>query len=203
MPEAAGLPIAERRPVCLAGILDDDQAVPIGDRRIMSISATRPEMDPGRWPGPRRDRGLDPLCVDEIRVRPDVDEDRRGTSREDRVGGRGERVRHRDHLVAGLQADPGEDRHQGEGSVADRDRVTDTDEVGPEAFQLGYLATLGDHPAAEDLGHGGDLLGAQVRAGDRDHAVLLGGPGPLLGRFGVWTWRRPTQLGLARPVRAA
>jgi hypothetical protein len=33
--------------------------------------------------------------------------------------------------------------------------------------------------------------------------VLLGGPGPLLGRFGVWTWRRPTQLGLARPVRAA
>ena len=98
------------------------------------MSATRPN----RWTGQiarvrGRDRRLDPLGVDEVGVRLDVDEDRRRAGVEDRVRRRGERVRDGDDLVARPEPEAGEDRHQGERPVADGDRVADAAELGPRA----------------------------------------------------------------------
>ena len=123
VPEAAGLPAAERRAVRLAGVLDDGQAVAVGDRLDHVHVGDEPEeVDRADRPGPRRDRRLDPLGVDQVGVRLDVDEDRRGAGVEDRVGRRGEGVRDGDDLVARPEAEAGEDGHQGERAVGHRDR---------------------------------------------------------------------------------
>ena len=149
------------------------------------MSATSPK----RWTGqiaarPGRDRRLDPLGVDQVRVWLDVDEDGRRAGVQDRVGGRGERVRDGDHLVARLEADPGEDRHERERAVGHRHGMPDTAELRPLALQLGDLATLREHAAGEHLGDGRDLLGSDVRARDRDHA---GAPSVMAGPRCSWS----------------
>ncbi len=177
--EAPHPPTTEGRPVGLAGILDDRQAVALGDggdRRHVGRQAEQVD----RADGPRsgRDRGLDPARVDQVRVAFDVDEDRRRAGRQDRADGRVERMADRDDLVARPEAEALEDAHQRHGPVADRDRVLDADERGEPLLELGDAAPAGEHPALQHLGDGGDLLGADVRPGDRDHASA---PGPSAG----------------------
>ena len=106
MAEAARATAAEGRPVGLAGVLDDDQAVAVGDRLDhVHVGHEAEQVDRADRPGSRRDRRLDPLRVDQVRVGLDVDEDRRGARVQDRVGRGRERVRDGDDLVARLEAD--------------------------------------------------------------------------------------------------
>ena len=171
VPERARHPAAERCAMGLAGILDHDQAVAIGNRPDhVHVRDEAEQVDRADRPRPGGDGLLDLRGIDQVRVRLDVDEDRVGAGREDRVGGRREGVADRDHLVAGLEADAGEDRHQGQRAVAHRDRVLHADVLGPAGLELGDLLALGQHPALEDLGDRIDLFLADVGTGDRDHA---------------------------------
>ena len=61
-------------------------------------------------------------------------------------------------------------------------------ERGPALLQLGDLPALGDHAAVQDFRDGGDLLGAEIGAGGRDHAetpVLDAGRSDERAAFGV------------------
>jgi hypothetical protein len=188
VPEAPRPPAAEGGPVGLAGILHDHESVPVGDGPDhVHVGHQTEEVNRADRPRPRGDGGLDPLGVDQVRVGFDVDEDRGGSGVEDRVRRRGERVRDRDHLVAGLEADAREDRHQRQRAVGHRHGMADAAELGPLALELGDLAALREHAAREDLGDGRDLLGADVWACDRDHA---GAPWVMAGPR--CSWRAPS-----------
>ena len=90
--------------------------------------------------------------------------------------GRVERVADGDDLVARSEVEAREDRHLRDRPVAHRDRVADADELRPAPFELRDAAAAGEHPAAQDLGDGGDLGVVDIGASDRDHAVDLGLP---------------------------
>ena len=159
----------------LAGVLDDGQAVPVGDGRDrVHVGRQAEQVDRADRAGPRRDRRLDPRGVDVVGVGLDVDEDGRRPGGQDRADGRVERVADGDDLVARPEAEALEDAHQRDGAVADRDRVLRADEGREALLQLGDSPAAGEHPALEHLGHGGDLLRPDVRPGDRDHARHLG-----------------------------
>ena len=111
-------------------------------------------------------------AIDVVGLRVDVDEDRRGAGVQDRRDGGVERVPDRDDLVARPQTQPGEDAHLGDGPVADRDGVLDPDERRPALLELGDPLAAGEHPAAQDLGDGGDLGVVDVGAGDRDQGLV-------------------------------
>jgi hypothetical protein len=169
--EAAGLSPAVGRAMRLARVLDDDEPVPVGDGPDhVHVGDETEQMDRADRPGSRGDGRFDLLRVDQIRVRLDVDEHGRRAGKENRVRGRGERVSDGDHLITRLEPDPSEDRHQRQRPVAHRNRVLHPHQLRPLGFELGDLAALRDHPAAQHLGDGGDLFGSQVGSGDRDHA---------------------------------
>ena len=171
MPEAADAPAVERCAVRLAGVLDDREPVPLGDRGDRGhVRGQAEQVDRADRLRARRDRRLDPVSVDHVRVRLDVDEDRRRSGREDRTGGRVERVTDRDHLVTGSEPHAGVDDHQRDRPVGDRDRVADTDVLRPVRLELGDLRALGEHPAAQDVGDGGDLLFADIGT---DEGIML------------------------------
>ena len=139
------------------------------------------EVDRADRPRPRRDRRLDPAGVDDVRVGLDVDEHRRRAGVQDRAGRRVERVADRDDLVAGLEAEPGEDRTSGRAcrcssAIAWRD----AEELGPALLELGDPATLREHAAREDLGDGRDLLRRRCpggRSGSCWAPSVTAGPG--------------------------
>ena len=76
------------------------------------------------------DHGLDLARVEVQRRRVDVGEDRRGAAARDRLGGREERERRADHLVAGADAERVEREHERVGAVGDADRVLDGEVLG-------------------------------------------------------------------------
>ena len=118
----------------------------------------------------------------------------------------------------GSEAHPREDAHLGDGPVAHRDRVADADELRPAFLELRDALATGEHPAAQDLGDGGDLGVVDVGAGDRDHgsasrsvspvavvgvAAAAAGAGELrVGRVAPDLRRRGMPLGVHEPVAA-
>ena len=172
VPEAADLATAEFRPVRLAGVLDDGDAVPIGDRPDhVHVGGQAEEVDGADGPGPRRDGGLDARGVDDVRVRLDVDEDRRGAGVQDPADRRVERMPDRDDLIARPEAEALEDAHERDRAVAHGDGVLRAAEGGPALLEFGGPPAPGEHAALEDGGDGGDLFRADIRACDGDHAL--------------------------------
>ena len=162
----------------LAGVLDDGQPVTVGDGHDrVHVRRQAEQVDRADRLGPRRDGGLDPVGVDQVRVGLDVDEDRRRAGEQDRADGRVEGVADGDDLVARPQPEARVDAHQRDGAVADRDRVLDPDEGGEPLLELGDALAAGQHPALEDCGDGGDLLGPDVGSCDWDHADTPGRSG--------------------------
>ena len=116
----AGEPGAVR----LAGVLDDGDA--LGPRQLedrVEVERAPVEMDGDHRARARRDRALDQLGRDERGARIDVDEARRRARQRDRLGGRDERVRRHDHLVAAADAERAQRQHQGFGARGDADGV--------------------------------------------------------------------------------
>ena len=101
VPEAADPSAPELGAVRLAGILDDRQAVTVGDGHDrLDVGRQAEQVDRADRSRPGRDRRLDPAGVDVVRVGLDVDEDRRRAGGQDRADGRVEGVADRDDLVA-------------------------------------------------------------------------------------------------------
>ena len=85
-------------------------------------------------------RALDVGRVEVQRRRVDVGEDGRRADARDRLGGRVERERGADHLVAGADPDRVEHEHDRVGAVRDADRLLDAEVLGRlalEALDLG------------------------------------------------------------------
>ncbi len=120
---------------------------------------------------PGRDGRGHLVRIDVIGLAVDIDEHRRRACVQDRRDRGVERVPDRDDLVTRAETHPREDAHLGDGPVAHRDRVSDADERRPPILELRDAPAPGQHPAAQDLGDGGDLGVVDVRTGDRDHAV--------------------------------
>ncbi len=95
----------------------------------------------------------------------DVDEDRDRALVEDRLEGPGERVRGRDDLVARLDTDRVERRVDGGGPGVQEQRVPGAHEARPLALERRHLgrADTTQHPAFEDAGDRGAILGPDVR----------------------------------------
>src|SRR5262249_5439540 len=93
------------------------------------------EMDGHDRLRPRRDPGGHVLGIEVQRDRVDVREDRRRTSPRDRLGGRVERERGTDDLVARADLHRVEDEDESVGAVGDADRVWDAEVVGGLALE--------------------------------------------------------------------
>src|SRR5262245_24802169 len=78
----------------------------------------------------------------------------------------------RDDLVASAQAEPLEDAHQGDGPIADGDRMPGPDERRETFLNLGDSASRGGHAALKPLGHATDPLRTDIRAAERAHAPI-------------------------------
>ncbi len=171
VPEAPDPAAAVLRAVRLAGVLDDGEAVALRqlDERV-HVGGQAEQVDRADGLRPGRDGRGHAVRVDVVGLGVDVHEDRRGAGVQDRGHRRVERVADGDDLIARPKAHAREDAHLRDGPVAHRDRVADADERRPTLLELRDALATGQHPAAQDLGDGGDLGLVDVGAGDRDHA---------------------------------
>ena len=127
------------RAVRLTGVLDDVQAMPVGDVEDL-VEVARA----GRWIWTAmmaRVRGpilrLDLAGIEVVRPRVDVDEDRDAELLEDRLPRPGERERGRDDLVAGLEADAVQRRMDRGGAGVEQEARRSPDERRPLVLEGG------------------------------------------------------------------
>ena len=171
-PELAGPPAVIRRAVSLGGVLDDREAVALGDRdERIHVGHEPVQVDRHDRLRPGRDGRLHEVGVHREVLGPDVHEDRAGARAQDDADGGVEAEADRDDLVARADAEAVQDRLLGEGPVGHEDGVADAAIGGPGLLEgLGLLAH-GEHPRAEDFEDGFFFGGTDVRSRDRDHAL--------------------------------
>ena len=99
-----------------------------------------------------RDRALDLGRVEVERDRVDVGEDRRRAAAGDRLGGREERERRADHLVARADLERVEREHERVGAVRDADRLLDAEVLGRLALEALDLGPEDEAAALEGAG---------------------------------------------------
>ncbi len=139
----------------LAGILDQRQAVAVGDRpQRRHVGRPAVQVDRQDAGGPGGDGRLDLLGIDVVGGRIHVDEHRGGAGMVDGVDGGDEGVGHRDDLVTGPDPHRPQDQLQGREARVDPDTVADP-AVGGELLLEGHdRLTEHEVPAVEDLGDG-------------------------------------------------
>ena len=152
------------------GVLEQRDAARHCGLELLPRSRTAEEMDDEDSLRPRRQGGRDRLGRHVHRLRVDVHEHRPGAHERNDVGGCGEGVGRDDHLVA--RPDPeGQHREmQCRRSRGDDDRVLDLTRGGERALELLDPRAHGQLAAPEDLLDRGQLLGAEIRPGETDHA---------------------------------
>ena len=111
----------------------------------------------------RRDLRGDVVDVDVHRRRVDVGEDGRRTAARDRLGGRVERERRADDLVAGADLHRVEHDHDRVRAVRDADRLRDAEERGRLLLECPEVRPTDELPAVEDLAEAGLELRDQRR----------------------------------------
>ena len=179
LPEAAHAAPVQGSAVGLGGVLEDHEAVGLGDGQdLVHRSGVAVQVDRHDGAGAGRDRLLDRGGRQRVGAQVDVGEDGGGPRDGDGVGGGGEGEGGHDHLVA--RPDPGGQQPQVEG----RGPRVDGDGAGPRRhgarellLEGGDLGALGDHARAHDRGDGGDLLLADQGA-RRGHEGGAHSPSP-------------------------
>ena len=99
-----------------------------------------------------RDRALDLGRIEVQRGRVDVGEDRRRAAARDRLGGREERERRADDLVAGADLERVEREHERVRAVGDADRLLDAEVLGGLALERLDLGAEDEAAAVEGAG---------------------------------------------------
>ena len=102
----------------------------------------------------------------------DVGEDRSGARVHDGIGGGDESERARDHLVTRADAMRQERQEESGRAVAGRDSVRRAHGRRELAFKRADALTLGERARAQHLQHGRFLLGAKLRARERNHVSI-------------------------------
>ena len=120
--------------------------------------------------GPRGDRLLDQRLVDVQRVGADVDEDRPGPEPDDGVGGRDERERRQDHLVARPQV-----AQHGGHLERRRARRRHQHFRNREAILQDPTTSLREVAIAGDVAEG-DSLGNVIKLFTGDERLVVGNP---------------------------
>jgi hypothetical protein len=161
--DPVGVDGAER----LARVLDDRQPVPLERGYVRRIAEDVHRQQGFRAGG---DGGGGGLRIEIESARVDVDEHRPRPLVEDRVRGRDERKRRRDHLIAVGDADGTQREVQRRGAGGDRGGVTCADALGECLLERRDARAEGEMPRAEHLDDGGLLLRTEDRSRERDHA---------------------------------
>ena len=174
--EAAEPPQAAARTALPSGsegprrVLEQRDAV--GHRRLELFprSGTAEEVDDEDGLRPRRQPRRDGLGGHVHRLRVDVHEHRPGAHERDDIRGRREGVSRDDHLVAGPDPEGKHGEVQRRGAGGDDDRVLDLAGGGERALELVDARAHRQLAAAKDLLDRRQLLRAEVRPGEPDHA---------------------------------
>ena len=169
-PEAPARAALPTRPERARSVLEQRDTVRDCGLELLPRSRTAEEVDDEDSLRPRRECSRDRLGGHVHRLRVDVDEHRPGAHQRDDVRGRGEGVGRDDHLVA--RPDP-ERQHrevQCRRAGGDDDRVLDLTRGGERALELLDAGAHGQLAAPEDLLDRRQLLGAEIRPGETDHA---------------------------------
>ncbi len=170
---------SERSPLvpraeCLARVVDEREPVPVGDRaQLVELAGVPVDVDGDDRLRPRRHRRLDRRRVDVERARVDVGEYRDAALVHEAVRRRRERVRRRDHLVAG--ADAGGDAEEMEACRPGRDRgrVRRADLRREELLEAVDHRPEREPARAHDLEHELRLALVEVRPRERDRTDFL------------------------------
>ena len=153
----------------LTGILDDGQAMAVGDvHQIGQRSRVAEDVDDLDRLGARRDGGLDRCRVHVERLRVHLDEHRRRAREQDGVCRRHERERRHDDLVPRTKAEGVEARVQAGGATGASNRVRDTRPLSPVALEARQHRAQRQLPRAKHLAHQLQLPVADDRFGERD-----------------------------------
>ena len=150
------------RPLRLGRVFDYGDPVPRGNRHHRRhIDAAAVEMDRDDGPGARRDRRFQQRHIHEQGLRIDVDEAGQGAAADDRLGGRRERVRDRDHLIACANPDGAESQFQRVGAVGTGNRLAHAAVVGELRLEPRDLVPQDEIRGGEDAIDGRLQLGSQ------------------------------------------
>ena len=146
-PERPDRPASQGRADRLAGVVDQQQAVSVGDLLDRVPVGRVPEhVDDHDGLRPIGDPSLEVGGVEVVRVGLDVDEDRRGPLEEEGVGARRERERRHQDLVARTDAERLDDQVQRRGARGDRDPVLDAGDLRCRALEPLGERTEPQHP---------------------------------------------------------
>jgi hypothetical protein len=174
VPERAALAPLEHRSDRLGGVLDNEHPVTLGDvHNPVHAADAAGEMHRHDRARARRHRALDRRRID-VLIGQHVDEHRARAEVDDHRGRGDERIRRRDHLVAGTDARHFEREKQRVGAGVERDRLAGAAVFGQprlEPFDLraGTDERAAAHDLFEDRGKLGHLLVGlcrQVHVGD-------------------------------------
>src|SRR5262245_960252 len=188
--EAGGIPPGPERPPRVRGadhlrrVLDHGHAVgaaELGDAidgRRVTVQVDGDDGPRARGDGPRN-----PLGLERVRVRVDVDEDRGRPGHDDGRGGGDEGERARDHRVAGTDAYRGEGEPERVGAGRDADRVRDADVLGQVVLERLALRPKDEARGVEDaagslreLGAQRGVLAREIEEGDHRILPAVGWP---------------------------
>ena len=135
----------------LAGVLDERDAVTVGDRtqprHVRSLPVQMYRNDRG---GPRRDGRLDSGRIDCGALVVHIHEDRRTAGHQDREAGEGGGHRGRNDLITGTNPERTQRERNRIGSVADTDGMTGASHRGELGLERRQLGTEHEPPARHD-----------------------------------------------------
>jgi len=132
-PDRLAAPLGQ---VGLAGVLDDGEAPPVGERKDrVEVRGSACDVHRHDGAGARRDGGLDLLGVDLVRPRVAVDEDGQRMVQQHDVDRRDEGVGRNDYLVTGADLQRGECGVERGGAAVGGQGVLGTEPLRPLAFE--------------------------------------------------------------------
>src|SRR5262245_48316110 len=189
--EASGSPGTKARAKRLGGVLDDQQAMPVGDGLYPGhVAHAAIQMDRQQHPRAARNRALDRLRIDEIVVA-DFDEHRRGPCVDDGRYRCHERMADRNYLVWRTDAGSQQRKVQRVVSAVDPDGVFHADERGEMLFEVAQLFAVYEVAVRQDRENRVVLLdfeaAVMITGIDEGHAVGHQVSWRASSRSAVWT----------------
>ena len=154
-----------------AGVLDERQPVPLGERaQRLELTRVAEDVDGDDRLRPRRDRRVDGCGVEVERARVDVCEDRCRPLVDRAVRARRERERRRDRLVPGLEPRDVAEQVQSGRAARDRRCVRRSDRLREELLEAVDPGAQREAPRPQHLEHELLLPPIEPRARERDLA---------------------------------